>query len=93
MSSVRPSLCPVGFLLDDVTSSRGSTTATSLLRALTSSRSAPSSGAATGTSFCMATFSRVSSSLKRWCRRMIHSDTIVGVLLTILRSSGYVALT
>ena len=37
--------------------------------------------------------SRVSSSLKRWFRRMIYCVTIVGVLLTTLRSSGYVALT
>ena len=43
VSCVRPSLCLVGFLPDDVTSSRGCTTATSLLRALTCSRSAPSS--------------------------------------------------
>ena len=53
------SLCPVGFLPDDVTSSRGSTTATSLLRALTRSRSAPSSGTARRTSFCMATILRL----------------------------------
>ena len=71
----------MGFLPDDVTSSRGSTTATSLLRALTCSRSAPSFGAATRTSICMATILRVSFSLRRWCWRMIYRVTMVGVLL------------
>ena len=34
-----------------------------------------------------------SFALRRWCGRMIYCDTMVGVLLTLLQSSGYVALT